>query len=686
MTMLNGRRRRRCRGTGMVVIVLMLSIGSTMIGAILWGMNSFMRHTERNHYYDRALLLADAGIKAALHELNSGGDGVITDVESRQYFSRTGNFHATDWWFVTAVSSLPGSGKRVTSTGHYRGMAALARQDLSVQSVGETIHALYALAIYAGNSSGDPDYVLEVGGTGSGADYVNGDVHANGDITLSGDALLRNPEDFSDLNGDDLWDANENWLESNATAVYSNGMSQSAFDAYVAGLDSSKCYVNGVYDFGEPFVDEIGNGVYDASEPFEDLNGDGQYGFGEPFTDLNGDGVYNPGEEFTDLGNGQYDQGEEYEDVNGNGQWDPETPGYYEGSGWNKRWVEGTPAEPYEDRGNGVYDEGESFEDVNGVYDEGEQWVDDRNGLYDYGTTATGDIAGMPSPAPGQTLAEGDDPALDPPDLQKMYYNLSKGGTRPGDAMDRWGHDVDVANQSFDSNGRIMNQSNPAHIFVKNPDNRSYTKIPGKDDYFIEDPTDPSYGNSSQYITVQENGNDKVYYVDGNVYLHNPHSYDFMFRDPDRRITIVANGNITISDEFWYNGGTSDPQDGLCLIAMEDPDEPDSGNIYLGDAQFGTGGDIHAMLYAENDFVDNNLDTEGQPYLSVFGNMSAGNHVALNRSGPRRTRLDVTLDERIRDGIDVPPGLPNPVQGQRSVFREVGWEPEAGSWASYSRL
>ena len=37
------------------------------------------------------------------------------------------------------------------------------------------------------------------------------------------------------------------------------------------------------------------------------------------------------------------------------------------------------------------------------------------------------------------------------------------------------------------------------------------------------------------------------------------------------------------------------------------------------------------MLYAENDFVDKNINTVDQQYISIFGNMTAGNQVRLNR-------------------------------------------------------
>jgi hypothetical protein len=73
---------------------------------------------------------------------------------------------------------------------------------------------------------------------------------------------------------------------------------------------------NGVYDVGEPFIDQgepfvdaNDNGVFDGVEPFTDSNGNGVYDLGEPFKDFNGNGVRDatPNEWFLDVdGNGFY--------------------------------------------------------------------------------------------------------------------------------------------------------------------------------------------------------------------------------------------------------------------------------------------------------------------------------------------------------------------------------------------
>jgi hypothetical protein len=445
-----------------------------------------------------------------------------------------------------------------------------------------------------------------------------------------------------------------------------------------------------------------------------------------------------------DHGNGRWDAGEEWIEDSGhsrrvNGKYDA-AGGYWSGSSWKTTYKVGSktyscaswPAESYEDVGDGVYTPEEPYIDQNGHYDVGEQYVDDRNSIYDYGTQTKGSISGMPAPAAGQLPATGNNPSIDSPDLLHMYYSINKATTPPSDALPRWGNDVAVTAADYGSTKAITDSTKPQHVFVRNPPKsgsvtsggktiygRSYTSTTNNgvsvDDYFFEDPADASYNTTvssasidgtaqtaPMYIDVKSTANGLLYYVDGNVWLHHPQVYSMRFRQPGTRITIVASGNITISDEFYYNADykagltpaqvnstiVNNPSDALCLIAIKrSSSSTNSGNIYIGDAQFGTGGSIHALLYAENNFIDNNINSTGQPYISIFGNMTAGNLVSLNRpASGSRTRLDVTLDERIRNGTVIVPGLPYPVGSQRSIILDTAWHIVPGTWRSWSFL
>jgi hypothetical protein len=351
----------------------------------------------------------------------------------------------------------------------------------------------------------------------------------------------------------------------------------------------------------------------------------------------------------------------------------------------------------------------------------------------------------MPSPGPGQKTADGGDSLISPPDLTSMYYSVSKDSSEPSGALSRWGHDVAVTASDYSSNDRLINDvSQPEHIFVRNVlrsddgtngqykeyithngetitvKSRGYDYVYDDngdrvDDYFLEDPTDDYYSSYNKYdeidgtiytapsyINVQADYNEKTYYVDGNVYMHATPTWCLKFKQSGTRITIVAKGNITISDEFYYNADydsdqtrsgmdstvVSNPSDALCLIALKNPACSNSGNIYIGDSACGTGGSIHAMLYAENNFIDNNLGGD-QPFISVFGSMSAGNLVDIKRtdtSSSTRTRLDITFDARIRDGEIDMPGLPHPENGERSIQIDTEWTTVPGTWSSWSSL
>ena len=92
-------------------------------------------------------------------------------------------------------------------------------------------------------------------------------------------------------------------------------------------------------------------------------------------------------------------------------------------------------------------------------------------------------------------------------------------------------------------------------------------------------------------------------------------------------------------------------------------------SIYLGDPRWGTLELMHAYLYAENDFLDNNLDASGSREVVLHGNMTAGNHVDIqrdffkNNGQVEHSRLEINFDERASlDTISLP-GLPEAQSG-----------------------
>jgi len=216
-----------------------------------------------------------------------------------------------------------------------------------------------------------------------------------------------------------------------------------------------------------------------------------------------------------------------------------------------------------------------------------------------------------------------------------------------------------------------------------NPSDRSteYNST-AKDDYFLEDPyenvrVDPNEnGKDASKITLSGaggkpgvEGSDKVYFIDGNLWLHNKKTYSFKVYNNggDTRVTFVVKGNIYFSDNLFLQ---NKEKDGVAFIAMKDDKVKDSGNIYFGDPEFGTLSAMSAYMYAENDFYDYNLDAKGSSKVSVYGNMTAGNQVSIQRDfGNQHSKLTVEFDDRLATGALELPGLPGWSGGGNGVFR-----------------
>jgi hypothetical protein len=230
---------------------------------------------------------------------------------------------------------------------------------------------------------------------------------------------------------------------------------------------------------------------------------------------------------------------------------------------------------------------------------------------------------------------------------------------------------------------QITDPDEPAHIFRMNPSDRGeLTSATTKNDYFLEDPTqpvrlDPNWNGTDAYhlrLTTAK-GNNLVYYVDGNLWLNNRHTYSFKFYHPEPtgvKVTFVAKGNIYFGDNLFY---TNVNKDAVAFIAMKDPAVPDSGNIYFGDPLYGTTKRFEGYMYAENNFYDNNIGTPSSMTTTVFGNMTAGNQVQIRRDKPDGThvKLQVDFDPKAREG-NGPPGLPPNLGGGTGKWQVVTWK------------
>jgi len=274
--------------------------------------------------------------------------------------------------------------------------------------------------------------------------------------------------------------------------------------------------------------------------------------------------------------------------------------------------------------------------------------------------TASGTIGGG-SGDTGETLPV--------PDIKKEEYEINN----DHDVAALFSADGYSASNSLGGTAMQLPEENPAHIFRLNPSDRvSDTSGTTKDDYFLEDPYESVNSSSTLSeanatpITLSgqdgnpgPNGSNAVYYIDGNLWVHNKKLYSFKFANSDGDpilVTFVVKGNIYFSDNIIYEDSDDD---GVAFIAMKDENETDSGNIYFGDPVFGTLEQMDAYMYAENNFYDNNLNAAGSATVAVNGNMTAGNQVLINRDyNGQHSKLTVNFDDRISTGAISLPGLP----------------------------
>jgi hypothetical protein len=232
-----------------------------------------------------------------------------------------------------------------------------------------------------------------------------------------------------------------------------------------------------------------------------------------------------------------------------------------------------------------------------------------------------------------------------------------------------------------------MPESSPAHIFRMDPSDRGvYTNATAKHDYFLEDPYENVNldknlnGSNATHITLSGvgskpgvSGNEAVYYIDGNLWIHNLNTHSFKFylpQNPGFHVTFVVKGNIYLADNLFY---LNQDKDGVAFIAMNDPAEPDSGNVYLGDPSDGTLKRIDGFLYAENDFYDNNLSQTGSRDVTLNGNMTAGDQVLIDRDFQgMHSKLTVNHDDRLIAGTLNLPGLPSQ-GGKNTGYTVLSW-------------
>lgn len=272
---------------------------------------------------------------------------------------------------------------------------------------------------------------------------------------------------------------------------------------------------------------------------------------------------------------------------------------------------------------------------------------------------------------------EGVDP-IPPPDLAGMdYKNISDVNvTKALEGNDT----IQVTNYSGLEDGDIVSEgittvpaSNPAHIFCK----ESFKDSAYSGGTYQTDGTNYHLGDwvssrDGEDIVVDDGGNGKIYYVDGNLWLdtlnYGPTLVYGGTKDNEGvRITVVVEGNIYIGDHLAYGSNL----DGIALIAIQKRDangDPDntrtegSGNIFFGDLSASRGGlNVNALLFAENTFADVVKGAGDTPLeFEINGLMAASGRVNLQDRGQglQHSQMIIRHDQRVQDGTLSLPGLP----------------------------
>jgi hypothetical protein len=230
---------------------------------------------------------------------------------------------------------------------------------------------------------------------------------------------------------------------------------------------------------------------------------------------------------------------------------------------------------------------------------------------------ATGNVNRYDISSISGEITEGADPEISP-DLVGMNY-----------AVNNTHNVAQYFAAAGISRGYLPMGNELRNVFVKNPTDRDAecTSTTG-DDYFFEPSSGFVLGGVKEGKTPLDAGNDRVYYVDGDVWVHSKTTYGFKM---DGKVTIVATGNIHICDNIQY----ADSSSMLGLVALGKYNDSgqlvSGGNVYFGDPRYGTMYTVSGMMFAANDFLYNTDSITGRPGEPTSGFTITGNLAALNR-------------------------------------------------------
>ncbi len=166
---------RRGAALYVVLVATLVFVGMTL-AMITVGLSTKREREESIHHAQRRLL-AEAGLADSLVKLTAGGSGVLGSVGSPVAFGSGAYYvdvtdHGDQTFTIESTGVVGGVARRVR---------CVAR---------DSTLALFDHAIFAGNSDRDPTYSLNLGGSGTEADDITGDLYSGGDMALGGDATV----------------------------------------------------------------------------------------------------------------------------------------------------------------------------------------------------------------------------------------------------------------------------------------------------------------------------------------------------------------------------------------------------------------------------------------------------------------------------------------------------------------
>jgi hypothetical protein len=171
------RARRAQRGGALMVAIVATIVLAGLASAMLGIAGAFKQEHVASTESTKALYIAEAGLSAGIATVTAGAPADI----GTQLLPR--NFSGGNFW--CRVVDNGDDTMTVTSFGSRDTQARTLEAVMRKNEEG-----VFANAVFAGNSSGDPLYDLKFGGLGIQADDIGGNVYSGGNGLIEGDATV----------------------------------------------------------------------------------------------------------------------------------------------------------------------------------------------------------------------------------------------------------------------------------------------------------------------------------------------------------------------------------------------------------------------------------------------------------------------------------------------------------------